>query len=507
MGPANMLPRMNVDPPSPAARIDDTAEAVRGADIPLVVDLDGTLCRTDTLQEVVLGLVSRDPGIVLSLPRWLLAGRQTLKARLADRWVVPGDGLPLNEEVLDLVRAARAEGRRTALISAADQRQVAAVAEATGLFDESHGSTETTNLKGAEKARFTAERFGEKGFDYVGDARADLPVWQAARQAITVGAGAGLARAVEAVNPNARHLAPRHDRVQAMRKALRPHQWSKNLLLFLPLLAAHDVSALLPVVMGVIAFSLTASAVYVINDLLDLAADRAHPRKRERPFAAGALTGLEGVTMAGALLVAALAFAAPTGAPQLLFSLAIYFAATLTYSLWLKRKLIADVLALAGLYTIRIVAGGAAAAIDLSPWMLAFSMFLFLALAAVKRQAELADLLATGRAGAGRAYTVEDLPVIRSVAISSGQASVLVLALYIASDDVQRLYAYPALLWLICPLLLYWVLRMVMKTHRGQMTDDPIVFAVTDKLSFVTILSATLIGFAAAVWPWAVVAV
>ena len=477
---------------------------IPSAAVPLVVDLDGTLCRTDTLHEAVLSLAASDPKALLSLPGWLREGRAGLKARLADRGVLDASALPLNPEVVALVEAARAEGRPTALVSAADHRQVTAVAEATGLFDEAYGSAEETNLKGAEKARFLTAHYGDKGFDYVGDAAADAPVWAAARHAITVGAGAGLRRTAEAANPGAHHIAPPEGRRAAMLRAMRPHQWSKNLLLFLPLLAAHDASAVLPVVLGFAAFCLTASAVYVINDLVDLAADRAHPRKRNRPFAAGDLTAVDGLVMAGGLLIGAAILGLLTGAPRLLLILGIYFVATLTYSLWLKRKLMVDVLALAGLYTIRIVAGGAAAAIDLSPWMLAFSMFLFLALAAVKRQAELVDLGTTGRASSGRAYEVEDLPVIRSMAVTSGQSAVLVLALYITSDDVQRLYAYPALLWLICPLLLYWVLRMVMKTHRGEMTDDPILFAATDKISVVVILSSVLIGVAAAIWPWMV---
>ena len=475
---------------------------IPSAAVPLVVDLDGTLCRTDTLHEALLNLAGSDPKALVSLPGWLREGRAGLKARLADRGVLPGDALPLNPGVIALIEAARAEGRTVALVSAADHRQVTAVAEATGLFDEAYGSAEGTNLKGTEKARFLTGHYGEKGFDYVGDAAADAPVWAAARTAITVGANAGLRRTAEAANSDTHHIAPPEGRRAAMFRALRPHQWSKNLLLFLPLLAAHDLSALLPVLLGFAAFCLTASAVYVINDLVDLAADRAHPRKRKRPFAAGDLTAVDGLVMAGGLLIGAAILGLLTGAPRLLLILGIYFVTTLTYSLWLKRKLMVDVLALAGLYTIRIVAGGAAAAINLSPWMLAFSMFLFLALAAVKRQAELVDLKATGRSGAGRAYEVEDLPVIRSIAVTSGQAAVLVLALYITSDDVRQLYAYPALLWLICPLLLYWVLRMVMKAHRGQMTDDPILFAVTDKISLVVILSSVLIGLAAAIWPW-----
>ena len=470
------------------------------SDVALVVDLDGTLCRTDTLHEALIRSMVQSPANLFRLPGWLAEGRAGLKARLADLGLLDTADLPLNDAVLEFVRAARADGQTTALVSAADHRQVTAVAEATGLFDEAYGTAEGRNLKGETKAAFLTEHFGAKNFDYMGDAKADLPVWAAAARAITVGAGAGLQRAAAAANPNISHIDPPEWAGHAMLRALRPHQWVKNLLLFLPILAAHDLSALLSVILGFVAFCLTASAVYVVNDLVDLAADRAHPRKRNRPFAAGALTADMGLLMALGLLFGALVFGLATGNPGFLGILTLYLLATFTYSLWLKRKLIVDVLMLAGLYTIRIIAGGMAASVILSPWMLGFSMFLFLALAAVKRQAELTDLMATGRTNLGRAYEVEDLPVLRGMAISAGQAAVLVLALYISSDTVQALYRTPVLLWLICPLLLYWMMRMVIKTHRGVMTDDPIVFAATDRISLVIIACALITAMVAAFW-------
>lgn len=468
-------------------------------DVVLVADLDGTLCRTDTLHEALLGLIAKAPATVLKVPGWARSGKVKLKARVADQGLLDADDLPLNEDVITALKTARAEGRRTALVSASDERQVKAIAEATGLFDEAHGTAEGKNLKGAAKADFLTEHFGEKSFDYMGDAKADLPVWAAARKAITVGASTGLIREAEATNSNAEHLSPPVGRPKAMLKAMRPHQWSKNVLVFLPMFAAHDFSIFWPVLLTFLAFSMTASAVYIINDLLDLAADRAHPRKRLRPFAAGDLSALDGALMAGGLLLGALVLIALTGNPLVLAVLAIYFAATFAYSIALKRKLIIDILMLAGLYTIRIIAGGVAAMVVLSPWLLGFSMFLFLALAAVKRQAELTDQMKTERTSAGRAYQVDDLPVIRAVAVGAGQAAIMVLALYLTSDSVQALYARPALLWLIAPLLLYWVLRMIMQTHRGLMTDDPIVFAAKDRVSLAVVGCCLLIAIAAAI--------
>lgn len=467
------------------------------ADIVLVADLDGTLCRTDTLHERLLALVTQNPAALLSLPGWLAQGRAAFKARVMEQSLLDPATLPLNSDVIEALKTARREGRRTALVSASDARQVEAVSGATGLFDEAHGSSGDENLKGPAKAAFLTERFGEKGFDYMGDAQADLPVWAAAHRAITVGAPPALRQKADAANTRTTHISPPKTRARAMLRAMRPHQWSKNVLVFLPMLAAHDPSNIAAVVLTFLAFCLTASSVYVINDLLDLAADRAHPRKRTRPFAAGDLSALDGIGLAAGLLLSAIVLTALTANPAVFAILGLYFIATLAYSAWLKRKLILDILLLAGLYTIRIVAGGAAAEVVLSPWLLGFSMFIFLALAAVKRQAELADQIKTERSSSGRAYEVEDLPIIRAIAIGAGQAAILVLALYLTSDAVSALYDTPMLLWGIVPLLLYWVLRMIMKTHRGLMDDDPIVYAATDRVSLLIMIACICIVVAA----------
>jgi 4-hydroxybenzoate polyprenyltransferase len=361
--------------------------------------------------------------------------------------------LPLDPEVIDRTRAARDAGRRTVLVTAESAAQAQAVADDLDLFDDV--------IAEAPEGKARAERIeAEYG------PRAEIA------QSGNSGAGEGL--------------------VQARLRALRPHQWSKNVLIFLPLLAAHDFSSLGSALAAFAAFSLTASSVYVLNDIADLAADRAHPRKRHRPFASGDLSIPQGVAMAASLIVAALALALAFTPLLFLAVLAAYYVATFAYSFALKRKLVLDVITLAALYTIRIVAGAAATGIVLSPWMLGFSMFLFLALAAVKRQAELMDMLAEGdSARAGRGYVPEDLPVVRTMALAAGYAAVLVFALYISSENVAALYMRPEALWLVCPLLLYWISRMVMVTHRGLMTDDPIVYAASDRASLgIAIISA-----------------
>lgn len=471
---------------------------------PLVVDLDGTLTRADTLHESVLALFSlggRGLGAALgAAPR----GKAAVKAAIADTALPDPAALPYRESVLELVREARAEGRRVELVSAADRRVAEAVAEYLGLFDAVHGSDGETNLGGRVKAEFLVRRFGEGGFDYVGDHRRDLEVWEKARRAVLAGADAETARraerqAREAGAPEPLRLEEDRRRIRPYLKALRPHQWLKNLLIFLPLLAGHQAGPeeWAAAVMAFVAFSLTASSVYCLNDLLDLDADRAHPRKRERPFASGAVPALHGVAMAGVLLTAG--FVLGSAVSPLFFGvLTLYFGATTLYSLALKRELVIDVCLLAGLYTLRVIAGTVAADLDLSPWMLALSTFLFLALAAMKRQTELVDLARNGRtASSGRAYLASDLPVVTMMAVSAGYTAVLIMALYIYSPSVRDLYESPLILWGTPPILLYWISRMVMIAHRGEMDDDPVLFAVRDPISLLCGAGILGVGLAA----------
>jgi 4-hydroxybenzoate polyprenyltransferase/phosphoserine phosphatase len=480
-------------------------ETLSDAARPLVVDLDGTLVRSDTLHEALLAQIGDAPLSVATLLPALRDGKAAFKRRLADLRIADADSLPLNEAVRAYAEAARAAGRRVVLVTAADRRQAEAVAARLGLFHEVHatGSAEVgeVNLGGAAKAAFLEARFGRGGFDYIGDSAVDLPVWASAGRAVTVGAGSSLRRAIDALGIEQEEIDPPPSglsRLAPYLRALRPHQWAKNFLVFLPVLAAHEFGRLPAALAAFAAFSLVASSVYLLNDMLDLRADRAHPRKRLRPFAAGAIPLSHGAALAPALALVAAAVAAAFASPLFLGVLVIYYATTFAYSLVLKRKLIVDVLVLAGLYTIRILGGAAATEVALSPWMLAFSMFLFLALASVKRQSELVDLARDGReAGAGRAYRTDDLPVIRGVALSAGHAAVMVFALYINSPKVSGLYSRPELLWLVCPLLLYWLIRMVMATHRGRMTDDPIVYAAGDRISQLVVAMAGAVVVAA----------
>ncbi|MEQ9257656.1 MAG: UbiA family prenyltransferase [Roseovarius sp.] len=460
----------------------------------LVVDLDGTLIRTDLLYESFWAGLSEGWRTVPVAMKALIRGRAALKNRLAGLARLEAETLPYNDAVLAYVRAWREGGGRTALVSAADQELVRRISAHLDLFDEAHGSDGTTNLKGPKKAAFLAERYGAMGYDYIGDSAADLPVWQGARRAITVDVTPALARQVAALGRETEAL--ENSPPSAYLRALRPHQWLKNVLVFVPVAAAHALEPmiLLKALLAFVSFSLVSSCGYVLNDLMDLRADRAHPRKRLRPLASGRVPIAHGTLMVPLLLICGLSVAALGGWP-LFGVIATYFLLTTLYSLALKQIAIADIGTLAGLYTMRIIAGGLATGLGLSVWLLAFSMFFFFALAAIKRQAELVDLQARGVPTARRrGYTVDDLPLVSQMAIASGFVSVLVLALYLNTPAVQELYASPWMLWGICLVLLYWLSRISLKTHRGLMDDDPIVYALRDRVSLVCI--SLIVGFA-----------
>ena len=453
----------------------------------LVVDLDGTLIRSDLLLESFWAAVAADWRLPFRALGTLFRARRraALKRMLAERAVPDPAVLPYNPEVLALIRDWREAGGRTALVSAADDALVQAVAAHLGLFDLARGSDGATNLKGPAKAAFLREKFGATGFVYAGDSHADLPVWRDAAEAITVGAGPNLRARVEAQNPGARHLGPPADGTGAAIAAIRPHQWLKNLLVFLPMIAAHqfDAATFVAAVVAFLAFGLVAGSVYLLNDLLDLAADRAHPRKRHRPLASGALSIRRGMALIPALVAAGLVLALLV---DLRFALVLagYYLLTIAYSIWLKRRQLIDIFVLATLYTLRVLGGAAATGIELSVWLLAFSVFFFLSLAAVKRQAELVDAIERGFVEAkGRGYMVEDLPIITQIATGAGFVAGLVMVLYLSAPEVIARYSSPLLLWGSCVLLLYWVIRMAMVTHRGRMHDDPVVFAARDGVS------------------------
>jgi 4-hydroxybenzoate polyprenyltransferase len=473
------------------------------ADFPLVVDLDGTLVRTDMLHESALQTLRDRPWDLLRIPFWLGQGKAVLKKQLASRSHFDPATLPYAADFLDWLRQQYATGRRLILCTASDRKIAEAIACHLGLFVEVLASDGTTNLAGGTKAALLERRFGNGGFDYAGNSRADLVVWHKARHAIVVNASP---RVLARVATPERCFPPPSRGLQAWRRLLRIHQWLKNLLLFVPLLAAHrvfDTAAWLMLLQAFAAFCLCASSVYVANDLLDLESDRAHPRKRFRPFAAGVVPIHLGIPLAPALLGGGVAIAWSVGG-HFMACLLVYFVLTCAYSWGLKRLVVVDCLALAVLYTLRIVAGAAAVSMPLSFWLLAFSVFLFLSLAFVKRYAELEIQLLSGREKVhGRGYFTSDAPLLQSLGVTAGYASALVLALYLNSAAVVILYRTPEIVWGAVPVVLFWISWMWMKAHRGEMHDDPVVFAVRDPVSLLSgLICAGVLLLGAVGVPW-----
>jgi 4-hydroxybenzoate polyprenyltransferase/phosphoserine phosphatase len=478
----------DLPPPDRAALVHDNAAPLAPHEPPLVVDLDGTLIRSDMLYESFFSSIPKGLGHHRATLAALLHGKAPLKAYLADAAGIDHALLPYNAAVLDLIRDAKSRGRRVYLATASDRRHAEQVAEHLGVFDGVFASDGVTNLSGSAKARLLIETFGERSFDYVGNGNVDLAIWKHARQAYIIGGSTALLRKVQALGIPVECIDKSGTTFRAWRKALRVHQYAKNVLVFVALVTAHAYTrtAALHALLAFVSFSLCASSVYLLNDLVDLNADRQHPSKRNRPFAAGTIPLAHGLLAVPVLLVLAFACAAAASLP-LVITLAVYFGLTLAYSLRLKRKLMVDVVVLAMLYTARVIAGAAALPVIPSEWLLAFSMFVFTCLALVKRYTELAMRIDRELPDpSNRNYRLVDLPIVGALAAASGFNAVTIFALYVSSPAVREVYRRPELLWLICPVLLYWLGRVVLLAHRRVIDDDPILFALRDRISIMS---------------------
>jgi len=455
--------------------------------VPLCVDLDGTLIKTDMLWESFVRLLRQNPLWLAVMPFWWIRGRAVLKQQIAARVQVDVAALPYNGLFLEFLRDAKRQGRRLILATASDREMAMRVAKHVGWFDEVVASDGKTNLRAAAKLRLLTERFGERGFDYAGNSSVDLPVWAGAREAIVVNAGRSLISRAGRIAKVGKCFPAKTSTIAAFFKALRPHQWVKNLIVFVPIITSHQMT-FWPLLAGAAAFTafcFCASGVYVLNDLMDLDADRHHPVNRRRPFAAGNLPLPVGLLLVP-LLLAASALVAFQDTKPFVALLGLYLAVTTVYSSHLKRVAMLDVFVLAGLYTLRLIAGHVVTGIEYSAWLLVFSMFIFLSLALMKRFRELLTLQEHNKTDAkGRGYTVDDRELVATLGLVSGYLAVLVLALYVNNPKVVELYRHPLLLLLICPLMLYWISRAWMLAHRGQMHTDPVVFALKDWPSYV----------------------
>lgn len=458
---------------------------------PIVVDLDGTLTPTDTLVESTITLAKKNPFALFNLPFKLLKGRAELKSYVASKAKLSVENFPWNEELLSYLKKEKSKGRKIILATAAHHSIADKVAQHLDIFDDVISTTETHNLKGKNKLAAIQQLLGDN-FIYAGDHRADIPIWKSASGAILVSVDTKVAKSLR------REILIEHEfpkesiSLKTWLRAIRMHQWLKNLLIFVPLLTAFsflNLDKLTSTILAFIAFSLTASSTYIVNDLWDLEADRAHPRKKNRPFASAQIPILKGLGLAGILLVISFLIAAFVSWHFFLM-LFFYLILTSVYSWVLKRYVLIDVLMLSFLFTLRVLAGSVAANIETSSWLLAFSIFIFLSLALIKRCSELITLRLAGTQNTkGRDYQVSDLDVLIPLGVTAGMSAVVVFGLFINTPQTQANYDSPELLWCAGLGLIYWLARLWIKTSRGEMHDDPLVFALKDFGSQITIAS------------------
>ncbi len=501
------MPAFRVDGAAGTAAVlngDDTDQAAPSvveapalSDVPEIVcpeivcvDLDGCLLQTDLLYESVCA-VARDWRTWSRMAGWLFRGKAYLKARLAERAGLDVAHLPYNETLIAYLREQKAAGRRLVLVTAADRSFADAVANHLDLFERVIASDGQRNLRGTAKVAAIRECFGNARVCYIGHDGADLKVWAEASTAVAVNAPRRVMRRLVPLVPVEAVIEDGRWKTRDLLRALRPYQWAKNLLVFVPMVTANSWFEFVSwgyALLMFLAFCATASCIYIVNDLMDLSADRQHPRKRKRPFASGALPLSVGFLTAPLLLTVGIALGALAGNVWIVL---LYAALSNLYSLKLKSLLLIDIFTLAALYTIRLFAGGSVTGHPPSLWLLAFSGFLFLALAVVKRVAELSAVAGRdGRPTPGRAYKYEDANVLQLIGVSASFVASLVLALYVQSEYVSVHYAAPERLWLLVPLILFWQCRIWLITSRGGMHDDPIVFSAKDGLSWVVVAMA-----------------
>lgn len=475
------------------------------SELPIYCDVDGTLIRSDLLIESAFASIKKKPWIVLTFPFWLMRGKSYLKARLAEDYDMEPSLLPYNDALVAYLSGESGRGRDVYLASASEERLISAIADYLGFVRGTIASNKTRNLKGQSKAEEMVRHSGERDFVYIGDSKADLKVWEKAKEGIVVNASSSVERAARSVTTVVQTFPKAKTKWSPYVKAARVHQWLKNMLVFVPLVLSGSwnvPASVIAVVSLFIAFGLLASGTYMLNDLLDLSSDRRHPSKRFRPIASGQVPISHAVVGAILLLVSGLGLASLISWWGLLI-LCVYLVTTLSYSLYLKTVIVLDVLTLAGLYTLRIIAGAIIINILPSVWLLAFSGFFFLSLALVKRCVELDRISQLGQLSTrGRDYRVSDLNQLSIMGIVSGYIAILVVALYIDSAPATALYGSPMLLWFICPLLVYWISRIWIKVARCEMHDDPLVYSAKDRTSWAVCASLAVVWLLARYISW-----
>lgn len=483
--------------------IDVMIEKDENMNIPLCVDLDGTLIAGDTLLDSCLIAIKQKPYLIFVFPFWILSGKLSFKQKVHQIAEPDYDTLLYRDEILEFIEEAKQEGREVVLATASAKHIADRIADDLGIFDLVLGSGDGVNLRSEYKRAELVRRYGEKGYDYIGDSSADIAVFKSARNAYLVEPSKKVLEQASSLGNLAKVFGEKSAFLPLFIKQIRVYQWVKNLLIFFPLLLAHILPLgeyAVKTIIAFFSFSFIASTVYVINDLMDLSSDRVHSRKKERPFASGKLSPKIGFMMIPFLLVLGIVPSVlflPTDFNIVLFS---YFILTTLYSFYLKKVYILDIIVLSSLYTIRLLAGAVAVDVPASPWLLAFSMFIFISLACVKRFTELYELTQLNKhKTAGRGYKIDDIGLIKMIGVSTGLLSILVFVLYVNSIEVVQLYHQPAYLYAVSLLLMYWILRIWFKAVRGEMHDDPIVFSLRDKSGLFIFALIILIVFGATI--------
>ena len=457
----------------------------------LAVDLDGSLIKTDLLWESLLLLIKSNPLNIFLAIIWLMKGKAGFKRQIANRVDINAAILPYNEQVLDYLKEEKSKGRQLVLATASDSKYAEAVSSHLGIFDAHFASDGVTNLSSERKSALLVKTYGEKNFDYIGNSKDDLNVWHHAEGVIIVDGPSGIKRALK--NRQYKSIDRERNALLVALRTVRAHQWAKNVLVYVPLISSHQFlqgELFLKTTVMFLTLCLAASAGYIINDLLDLESDRQHHSKCKRPLASSEMTIPVGLILCISLLAISLSFGFATD-PVIGLLVIGYLIGTFSYSLLLKKKSIVDVLTLAGLYTYRIIAGGVATDIELSFWLVLLSIFTFLSLAFIKRYSEILKT-SNSKDIKGRGYYKDDSTILGIFSAASGYQSVMVLALYLNSDTISTLYSKPQLLWLACPIYIYWITRMLIVTARNEMTDDPLIFALKDRNCLIAI--AVLLG-------------
>lgn len=474
---------------------DAVKPAKAGDGLPLCIDLDGTLVRSDTLHEAIISTVLADWTNLLRIPVWLGRGRAAFKHEIGKRWQFDPAQLPYNEDLLKLLRKEKERGRTLVLATASNDFVARSIAQHLELFDQVVASDGSTNLRGRRKAERLTSLFGEKGFAYAGNDSTDFAVWEKAGSAIVVNASSSVRRIAAKRYAGVSIIGKREHQLGPLIRALRPYQWVKNGFVLIPLFTSgglSDVNAWIHSLVAIASFCAVASAIYLLNDISDLSADRAHPRKRNRPFASGSLDIITGLAVSPLLALLGALLAIWSGA---WIAVGVYAILSTAYTARLKEMPLVDVFILAALYTLRVEGGGEASGHAVSLWLLGFSSFIFLSLALVKRVSELDRLRIEGtiRTAARRGYMVQDLQILQMFGIGATFASAVVLSLYVQSQTASQVYDRPWLLWFLIPLFLFWQCRLWLSTARGYMHDDPIVYTARDWVSWLVFTSVVTV--------------